>query len=83
MEFDLGYYVIFRVEGGELFQLVNEREWLSEDLAVRFIKQILDALEHMHNLHIAHLDLKVSHVLTSSHFIAIMIYYNVVFPSTF
>jgi hypothetical protein len=26
---------------------------------VHFIRQILEALEHMHNLHIAHLDLKV------------------------
>ena len=50
----------YRVSGGELFEYLAEREKVSEDEAVVFLKQILDGLQHMHEKNIIHLDLKVS-----------------------
>jgi serine/threonine protein kinase len=47
------------VEGGELFHYVAEKGYLNEEQAAHFVRQILEALEHMHSQHIAHLDLKV------------------------
>lgn len=48
-----------RVKGGELFARVAEFERLEEQEAVYFIAQILLGVNHMHQLGIVHLDLKV------------------------
>ena len=50
----------FRVSGGELFDHISEREYLSEAEAAAFIRQILEGVAHMHGKNIAHLDLKVN-----------------------
>ncbi|XP_069694753.1 death-associated protein kinase 1-like isoform X2 [Periplaneta americana] len=55
--------VLELVEGGELFHFVAEREYLSEEQAAQFVRQILEALGHMHSHHIAHLDLKPENIL--------------------
>ena len=48
-----------RVSGGELFEYLAEREKVSEDEAVEFLRQILEGVREMHEKNIAHLDLKV------------------------
>ncbi|KAG8318760.1 Death-associated protein kinase 1 [Homalodisca vitripennis] len=60
--FDTGQTVILLLElvcGGELFDFVVEHKQLSESQTVHIIRQILEAVQHMHSQHIAHLDLKV------------------------
>lgn len=47
------------VEGGELFERIVAEEYLMEDDAVDYVKQILEALQFMHERHVVHLDLKV------------------------
>ena len=49
-----------RVSGGELFEYLAEREKVSEDEAVVFLRQILEGVSEMHEKNTAHLDLKVS-----------------------
>lgn len=45
--------------GGELFDYCTEQDYLFENEAVHFLKQILDGLQYMHSKNICHLDLKV------------------------
>ena len=47
------------VSGVELFHYLEGKEKVTEDEAVRFLKQILDGLHHLHQRRIVHLDLKV------------------------
>ena len=49
----------FRVSGGELFTYLSERDRVSEDEAVAFLRQILEGVRHLHAKRIIHLDLKV------------------------
>ena len=57
------FSVHFRVRGGELFDLMSEKEVLSEADAIDLIKQILSAVKHLHDRHIVHLDLKPENIL--------------------
>ena len=50
---------MYRVSGGELFEYLAEKEKVSEDEAVAFLKQILDGIRYMHRINLVHLDLKV------------------------
>ena len=47
------------MEGGELFERIVAEEYLMEEDAVDYVKQILEALQFMHERHVVHLDLKV------------------------
>ena len=49
----------FSVPGGELFERIVVEEYLMEDDAVDYVKQLLEALQFMHEKNIVHLDLKV------------------------
>ena len=49
--------------GGELFARICEKESFSEREAARILKQILEALDHMHDKNILHLDLKPDNIL--------------------
>merc|ERR1719334_1434469 len=49
--------------GGELFGRICEKESFSEKEAVRILKEILEALDHMHDRNILHLDLKPDNIL--------------------
>ena len=51
----------FSVPGGELFERIVVEEYLMEDDAVDYVKQLLEALQFMHEKNIVHLDLKVGH----------------------
>ncbi|KAK7866658.1 hypothetical protein R5R35_000274 [Gryllus longicercus] len=59
--------VLELIEGGELFHYVSKRDRLDENEAAHFIRQILEALEHMHNNNVAHLDLKPENILLLNH----------------
>ncbi|XP_072916017.1 death-associated protein kinase 2-like [Hemitrygon akajei] len=51
------------VTGGELFDYVAEKESLSEEEAMDFIVQLLQAVGYLHTNHILHLDLKPENIL--------------------
>lgn len=55
-----------RISGGELFEKVCNDDNLTEKEVVRYMKQILQGVEHMHKKHIVHLDLKVTTFKSSS-----------------
>ena len=55
----------FSVHGGELFERIVAEEYLMEDDAVDYVRQILEALTFMHERHIVHLDLKVTNTFLS------------------
>ena len=48
-----------RIGGGELFEKLANEDHVSEGQAASYTKQVLEALQHLHSLKIAHLDLKV------------------------
>ncbi|CAD5218789.1 unnamed protein product [Bursaphelenchus okinawaensis] len=52
------------LSGGELFEKVcDEKNRTTEAEAIDYIKQICVALEHMHNMHYVHLDLKPENIM--------------------
>ncbi|KAM5193033.1 death-associated protein kinase 1 [Mantella aurantiaca] len=51
------------VAGGELFDFLAEKESLSEEEATEFLKQILNGVNYLHSLHIAHFDLKPENIM--------------------
>jgi serine/threonine protein kinase len=51
------------VSGGELFQFVEERGRLSEYQAAKFLSQLLDGVEYLHQNRIYHRDLKLENIL--------------------
>jgi len=51
------------VTGGELFEKVVEEDNLTEKQVIRYTKQVLYGLQHMHNKSMVHLDLKPENIL--------------------
>ena len=47
------------VTGGELFEKVVEEDNLTEKQVIRYMKQVLFGVQHMHRKKMVHLDLKV------------------------
>lgn len=47
------------VTGGELFEKVVEEDNLTEKQVIRYMKQVLYGVQHMHRKQMVHLDLKV------------------------
>ena len=57
----LNKFVIARLKGGELFErLLQESVGLCEAQSRRVIRQILEAVRHLHQNNLVHLDIKVS-----------------------
>ncbi|XP_058620897.1 uncharacterized protein LOC131532978 isoform X1 [Onychostoma macrolepis] len=50
---------------GSLAQLLRVKGRLSEELALYYHSQVLQALQHLHSRHVVHLDVKVDNVLLS------------------
>ncbi|KAJ0019689.1 hypothetical protein NQD34_007258 [Periophthalmus magnuspinnatus] len=55
--------VMEMMEGGELFHRISQHRHFTEKMASQVTKQISQALEHCHSLHIAHRDLKPENLL--------------------
>jgi serine/threonine protein kinase len=47
------------MRGGELLQRLSEKDYLSEQEIIRYVKQILEGVKDMHEKDVLHLDLKV------------------------
>ncbi|KAF0684485.1 Aste57867_23538 [Aphanomyces stellatus] len=61
------YYIVTDLlEGGELFELIVEKEFYSEKEARDLIKILLTAIQYMHSLNIVHRDLKPENILLRS-----------------
>lgn len=61
----LYFYVLsifFRVTGGELFDRIVEKGSYTEKDAADLIRQVLEAVDYMHEQGVVHRDLKVSHL---------------------
>lgn len=55
--------IVELISGGELFDFIAEKEALSENEAIEFIKQILEGVGFMHSKRIAHFDLKPENMM--------------------
>jgi len=53
------YFVFCRVTGGELFDRIVEKGSYTERDASHLIRQVLEAVDYMHDKGIVHRDLKV------------------------
>ena len=62
-ENDTVYYVMQYLSGGSLADYVKLHGALDEAIAIKYIQQIGSALEHMHQKHICHYDVKPSNIL--------------------
>lgn len=57
-------YILFElVEGEELFNAIGRRIWYTERTAIRFMYQILNAIEYCHSRNIMHRDLKSKNIM--------------------
>ena len=50
-------------EGGELFNYILERKYLSEDESRKIFQQLIDAISYLHQIGICHRDLKLENIL--------------------
>lgn len=58
------YYVMDYCEGGSLADLLNDNSnGISEDLALKYIRQVASAIEYVHAQNINHLDIKPANIL--------------------
>ena len=53
-------------EGGELYNYIIEKKYLSEDESRKIFQQIIDAIYYLHQIGICHRDLKLENILFSS-----------------
>lgn len=57
------YYVMEYIGNGSLKDKVDREGRLSEDLALKYIRQVAEALDYVHDRNIVHLDVKPSNIL--------------------
>lgn len=64
LEDDCNYYIVSElVPGGELYDYIIKHKMFSEAATADLVKQILLAVNYMHQQHIVHRDLKPENVL--------------------
>uniref|UniRef100_A0A6B2LCY0 non-specific serine/threonine protein kinase n=1 Tax=Arcella intermedia TaxID=1963864 RepID=A0A6B2LCY0_9EUKA len=60
----LKYYIVLEMlPGGELLELLNEQGTFSSALSSNYMRQVLQAIQYMHNVGIVHRDLKLENLL--------------------
>ena len=69
-ENDTAYYVMDYIDGQSLAQMQKP---IREDVVIHYLRQILSALEYVHNVDLLHLDIKPSNIMIDSHGNAILI----------
>lgn len=57
------YMVMDYAEGGELAQLIAEKNWLTEKESKKIFSQIVEAVSFIHNRNVIHRDLKPNNIL--------------------
>lgn len=57
------YYVMKHIGGGSLSSLVRKGKAMPVDLALKYVRQVADALSYCHERNIAHLDVKPGNIL--------------------
>jgi serine/threonine protein kinase len=63
---DFVHLVIDFIEGGDLFHRIQRKEKFPEDVASKFIANMLEGLKYLHSLNIVHRDLKPENILMVS-----------------
>ena len=76
-ENDTAYYVMEYVSLGSLKDKVENSGALSDEQAVRYIRQVGNALEYLHSQNILHLDIKPANILVGKEDIAILIDFGI------
>ena len=66
-ENDTAYYVMEYIDGPSLEQMVKEQGKLPVGQAVKYIEEIGDALNYLHENHINHLDIKPGNIMINRH----------------
>jgi len=64
------YLVMEYMNGGTLFDYLNEVPCLPVRVAVEYLKDIIEALNYMHDKSIAHRDIKPENIVISSEGVA-------------
>lgn len=62
-ENDTAYYVMDFIDGKSLKELVDQEGPLPEDRALRYIRQVADALAYVHGQGLLHLDIKPGNIM--------------------
>lgn len=55
----MSFFVCCRLTGCELFDYITEKDFLEEQEAVSYIRNILQAVKYLHDNQVCHLDIKV------------------------
>lgn len=72
------YYAMKYLEGGSLRDLVRRQgKPLGEAQALRYVRQIADALNYMHKRHICHLDVKPANIMLDGEDNAVLIDFGI------
>lgn len=70
------YYSMEYLSGGSLSDLIQENDGLPEAEALKYIKQIGDALSYMHSMKMLHLDIKPANIVFDDNHVAKIIDYG-------
>jgi aurora kinase len=59
------YLILEYMEGGTLFDYMNQYEKLSETETVNFVREVTTAVKYLHDVNIAHRDIKPENIVIS------------------
>lgn len=76
-ENETAYYVMEYIGNGSLKDKVDREGKLPEPLALKYIRQVADALDYVHGRNIVHLDIKPSNILLRSNDMPVLIDFGI------